>query len=80
MNYVYVLWSSKLNKRYVGTTNNVEKRINEHNRGYNKFTSGGIPWLLVLKEEYSTKTEALKRERFLKSGRGRAILDKTLNE
>jgi putative endonuclease len=76
MYYVYVQWSSKLNKRYVGTTNNVEKRLNEHNRGCNKFTKSGIPWILVFHEE--SRTEALKREKFLKSGQGRAWLDKKL--
>ncbi len=76
MYYTYVLWSSKLRKRYVGSTVNVEKRFVEHNRGSNKFTKGGIPWLLIHKEEFLKKTEALKREKYLKSGRGRAWLDK----
>ena len=63
MYYIYVLWSSKLIKRYVGSTDNVEKRLDEHNRGSNRFTKGGIPWITVYQEEFSTKTEALKRER-----------------
>ena len=78
MYYIYVLWSSKLIKRYVGSTDNVEKRLDEHNRGSNRFTKGGIPWITVYQEEFSTKTEALKREKFLKSGQGRAWLDKRL--
>ena len=78
MYYIYVLWSSKLIKRYVGSTENVKKRLGEHNRGSNKFTNGGIPWIKVYQEEFSTKTEALKREKFLKSGQGRAWVDKRL--
>jgi putative endonuclease len=78
MHYIYVLWSSKLNKRYVGSTDSIERRISEHNRGCNKFTKGGIPWIILYKEEYLTKSEALMREKFLKSGRGRALLDKIL--
>ena len=78
MYYIYVSWSSKLSKRYVGSTDNVEKRVAEHNRGCNKFTKGGIPWIKVYQEEFSTKTEALKREKFLKSGQGRTWLDKQL--
>jgi putative endonuclease len=78
MHYIYVLWSSKLNKRYVGSTEEVGKRFDEHNRGCNKFTKGGIPWLVIYQEKFSTKTEALKREKFLKSGQGRAWLDKQL--
>ena len=75
MFYVYVLWSSKLNKRYTGSTEFVNKRHNEHNRGQSKFTKGGIPWILIHSEVFATKSEALKREKFLKSGQGRAWLD-----
>ena len=78
MYYVYVLWSSKLNKRYIGSTDKVEKRFVEHNRGSNKFTKGGIPWIKIYQEEFLTKTEAIKREKFLKSGKGRAWLDEKL--
>jgi putative endonuclease len=80
MYYIYVLWSSKLQKRYIGSTDIVGKRINEHNRGSNKFTKGGIPWTKIYQEEFQTKTEALKREKFLKSGQGRAWLDEKLND
>jgi putative endonuclease len=78
MYYVYVLWSNKLGKRYVGSTSDVEKRVVEHNNGYSKFTKGGMPWQKVYQEEYLTRTEALKREKFLKTGQGRAWLDKHL--
>ncbi len=78
MCYIYVLWSSKLVKRYIGSTDNLEKRLDEHNRGSNKFTKGGIPSIKIHQEDFSTKTDALKREKFLKSGQGRAWLDKRL--
>ena len=76
MYYVYVLWSNKLSKRYVGSTDDVSKRFKEHNHGANKFTKGGIPWELIHEEEFSSKSESLKREKFLKTGQGRAWLDK----
>jgi len=78
MYFTYVLWSSNLRKRYFGTTDNVEQRLVKHNRGGNRLTKGGIPWIKIYQEEYSTKTEALKREKYLKSGQGRAWLDKQL--
>lgn len=78
MYFVYVLWSNKLYKRYVGSSDDTEHRIVEHNRGSNKFTRGGIPWIKVYQEEFATKTEALKREKFLKSGQGRKWLDRKL--
>jgi putative endonuclease len=78
MHYTYVLWSSRISKRYVGATDSVKKRLEEHNRGCNKFTKGGIPWIKVYQEEYLTKTVALKRGKYLKSGQGRAWLDNQL--
>ncbi len=80
MYFVYVLWSLKLSKRYVGATEDVVKRFHEHNNGNNKFTKGGIPWILIHQEEYLTKTEALKRENFLKSGQGRKWLDENCSK
>ena len=75
MYFVYVLWSQKLSKRYVGSSDDSERRLAEHNTGSNKFTKGGIPWIKIYQEEFQTKTEALKREKFLKSGQGRKWLD-----
>ena len=65
-------------KRYVGSTDDVEKWLGKHNRGGNKFTKGGISWIKIYQEEYTTKSEALQREKFLKSGQGRTWLDKQL--
>jgi putative endonuclease len=80
MFFVYVLYSPKLNKRYVGSTNNLDKRIKEHNAGKSKFTKSGIPWTLVHNESLATNSEARKREHFLKSGIGRKLLDEILNQ
>ncbi len=78
MFYIYVLWSNKIKKRYIGSTDSVEQRLNEHNTGRNRFTKGGMPWILVYTEQYSTRSEAYRRERFLKSGVGRIWLDRHL--
>jgi len=78
MYFVYVLFSNKLNKRYIGSTQDVDRRLNEHNLGKSKFTSGGIPWELIYKESFSTNVEARKREMLLKSGVGRKLLDQIL--
>ena len=77
---VYVLWSDKLQKRYVGSTTEIAKRLSEHNRGCNKFTKGGLPWVLIHHEEFMTKHEALQREKYLKTGQGRAWLDEEFSE
>ena len=79
MYFIYVLFSEKLVKRYIGSTENREKRLQQHNAGHSKFTSGGIPWRFFYEEKYESKTEAMKREKFLKSGIGRKWLDEKLS-
>ncbi len=79
MFFVYVLYSNKLKKRYVGYTSNIAKRFEEHNSGKSKFTKGGIPWVVVYKESFSTKSDAQKSEKFLKSGVGRKKIDELLS-
>ncbi|MDQ5953909.1 MAG: putative endonuclease [Patescibacteria group bacterium] len=71
---VYVLKSLKNNYRYIGQTNNLNKRLNEHNSGLSKSTKNIRPLVLDYSEEYATRSEAMKRERFLKSGKGREWL------
>ena len=74
--WVYVIRSFKENYTYTGITNNVDRRLIEHNRGYNKSTKFYLPFKLLLKEEYPDKKSARVREKFLKSGKGREFLNK----
>ena len=73
---VYVLWSDSHLKRYVGMTSNLIERFMSHNTlGKKGWTVKFRPWRVVHVEFYATKNEALKRERFLKTGRGRDWMD-----
>ena len=78
MFYVYVLRSLKNGRHYTGSTNNLERRLIEHNSGQTKYTSQAGPFELIYKETYNTKLEASRRERFLKTGRGRELLKEIL--
>lgn len=78
MFFVYVLWSDKLQKRYVGSTVDIQKRLREHNAGKTPFTKSGKPWRLVCTEELPDNSSARKRELFLKSGVGRKWLNEQL--
>ena len=69
--FVYVLKSEITGSSYVGHTSNLEKRLVEHNNGKNLSTRGKRPWRLVHKEEYTTRSEAVSRERYFKSVGGR---------
>ena len=77
---VYVLRSLKTNRRYVGLTNSLNRRIEEHNSGKNRSTKGFSPWSLMYCEKFENRIEARNREKHLKSGVGRAYLDKILKE
>ena len=59
---VYILYSEKVDQYYVGYTNDLERRISEHNRRKGKFTDRGIPWNIVYTEEYLNKEDAQNRE------------------
>jgi putative endonuclease len=78
--YVYVLKSKTYGCFYVGSTGNLEQRIEQHNLGLARYTKGRRPWQLVYKEEYNTRSEATKREKFLKSGQGREFIKVTLQK
>ena len=75
MFYVYVLRSEKTGRRYVGSSRDVHSRLQQHNSGHSLATKHGAPWRLIHQEEFLTRTEAVRRERFYKTGRGREFLD-----
>jgi putative endonuclease len=74
--FIYVLRSLKTGKMYTGHTNNLERRLFEHNSGLEKSTKFGSPWKLIYQEKFSTRGEAMKREKELKTGKGREFLAK----
>ena len=76
--YVYVLQSLKDRKWYTGFTSNLKMRIEYHNNGLNKSTKDRRPLKLIYFEGYLNKTDAVKRETFLKSGSGKKFINKQL--
>ncbi len=74
MFFVYVLRSEKDGRLYKGMTQDLEKRLSQHNRGENRSTKGFCPWKLVHKKSFGTRNEARIYEKYLKSGTGRAFL------
>ena len=71
MYFVYVIRSNKYARDYVGLTECLERRVREHNSGKTKSTRFYRPWRLLFFEEYETREEARKREKYLKSGYGK---------
>jgi putative endonuclease len=67
MYVVYVLYSPTINKFYIGSTSDFEKRIYYHNNGKSPYTRNKGPLLPVYRENYETRKEAVRRERELKN-------------
>ncbi|OGF25647.1 hypothetical protein A2303_01150 [Candidatus Falkowbacteria bacterium RIFOXYB2_FULL_47_14] len=72
---VYILQSKKDLSYYIGHTDNPERRIEEHNRGKDKYTKSKIPWTLVRKEFFDTRGEAMTRENQIKRKKSRKYID-----
>ena len=73
MFYVYLLYSDTFDKTYVGYTSDLEARLKSHNElGKKDWAIRYRPWTLIYSEEFETKTEAMAREKFFKTGVGRA--------
>src|SRR5690606_40901717 len=72
--YVYVIVSPTHNFTYVGTTDNVDRRIHQHNAGFGKSTRRYRPFELIHTEAFPTREDARKREKYLKSAAGREFL------
>ncbi len=79
---MYILKSENNNSRcryYIGSTDNLEKRLIRHNSGYSKYTSGKGPFKLAYKEEFMSRSEAKKREYYIKSLKSKITIEKLIN-
>ena len=79
MYYVYLIESTSTPKvRYTGYTDDLKRRLCDHNEGKNVSTAQYRPWRLKTYLAFSTKRQALAFERYLKSGSGHAFSRKRL--
>ena len=78
MYYVYVLISLKDGKFYIGFTEDVVQRVKEHNAGKNVSTKNRCPLKLIYYEFHTSKLDALKRERYFKTTKGKTTLKQVL--
>ena len=65
--YVYIIYAEQYNRFYIGQTEDIEQRIDRHNRGYEKATSPFIPWEIKCVIEKPSRSEAMLLERKLKN-------------
>ncbi len=65
--FVYIIYSEKFDKYYIGQTNNFNERFERHNNGYEGFTKPYRPWRKILVLEKSNRSDAMDLERKLKN-------------
>ena len=74
MYYTYAIINKNKSYVYVGISDNYLRRIDQHNKGYNRTTKPYKPFEILLIEKYNNRIEARKREKYLKSGCGKEYL------
>ena len=78
--YVYVLKSKYYKELYIGYTDDLKTRIEEHNQGLNKSTKRYKPWQLIYYEACLNQEDAKRREKYFKKTQGRRLLKRRLKE
>ena len=78
MYFVYILKSLSARKTYVGSTDNLVRRLAEHNTGKSTFTKTFLPWKLIYSEECDSLKSVRNREKYFKTAAGRKVLKKLL--
>ena len=78
--YTYILISLADRKFYIGYTENVHKRLDQHNNGENQSTKSRLPFELLYFEAHRSKQDALRRESYFKTTSGKRTLRNMLKE
>jgi len=76
--WVYIIQSEADGTYYVGSTENVSARLEQHNLGWTRSTKAMRPWKVVHIQECQTKTEAMKRERQIKQMKSRVYIQRLI--
>ena len=75
MFHLYIIYSKKLDRYYVGYTENIDLRITQHNSGISSFTSKAKDWTLVYNESFATREQAHHRELEIKRKKSRKYIE-----
>ena len=78
--FVYILFSKKANRYYVGETEDVNARLRSHLAGISKYTSIANDWTVVHTESFDSRSDAIRREREIKRMKSRKYIESILNE
>ncbi|MFD2918075.1 GIY-YIG nuclease family protein [Terrimonas rubra] len=72
---VYIIYSPKLDRYYIGYTTDMTKRINEHNSGVSTFTAKATDWILKWSKGFDSRELAMKEERIIKAKKSRKYIE-----
>ena len=76
--FTYILFSEKLNKHYIGHTDNLDRRLVEHNSRQCSSTKSGVPWKLIFFKEFSTNSESVNFEIKIKSMKSSKFIEELI--
>jgi putative endonuclease len=76
--YFYIVYSTKLDRYYIGHTNNLEERVRKHNTNHKGYTGVVSDWQVAYSEVYQTKSAAYRREREVKVWKSRNQIDRLI--
>ena len=77
--YLYILYSKKIDKHYIGFSHDPDKRLLYHNTSKKGWTKRGRPWKLVFVKEFKSKTDAQKWENKIKKQKRKDIIELIIN-
>jgi putative endonuclease len=80
MCFVYILRSLKNNRYYIGSTNDIKRRLVEHNSGRSRYDKINSPYELVFNQEYSTPLLARRTELWLKKQKSKILITRIIRE
>ena len=73
--YIYILRSESNGTYYIGSTADLNERLQRHNQGRSRYTKTGIPWKIVHTEQFDTRSQATQRERQIKKRKSREYIE-----
>lgn len=78
MYFTYILYSKAIDQFYIGQTHNIEERLLQHNSLRSKSTKKANDWILVYKEVFENRSDAMLREKEIKSKKSRKYIEKLI--
>ncbi len=80
MYFTYILYSELRDKYYIGSSENLERRLERHNAGGTPSTKSGRPWKIIYYEQFNSRTEAIKRENQIKAMKSLKYIEMLIQE